>query len=255
MSTLPSPVLPGQIISSKFFNDLIAAMQEFQNRLDAIQSGPGTPTSIIDHFDPVGQQSVGSQLTIFGKFDFPPSLNAVKIADAQLSATDFRAGSNDAQLIFAIPSAIAVPVGGTRDVHIVVSNSNGSDDKIYRLLPAVASNIPNPTIGNVTNFDNPGQPPQTGHKIKITGSNFVAVPPQNNVVTFTIQLAGGVTKTYPPAGAAPAAIDGANTNSGQVVVTVPDIPEIALGSTSPVTVTVDVGSPLPATKQVTMAHL
>ena len=254
MSTLPSPVLPGQIISSKIFNDLIAAMQEFQSRLDAIQSGPGTPTSIIDHFDPLGQQSVGSQLTIFGKFDFPPSLNVVKIGDApQLSASDFRAGSNDSQLIFAIPSTIAVPTGTTKDVHIVVSNSRGSDDKIYRLLPAVISAIPNPAIGNITNFDNPGQPPQTQQKIKITGSNFATLP-QNNVVTFTIQLAPGVSKTYPPAGGAPAAIDVANTNLGQVVVSVPDIPEIALGSTSPVTVTVDVGSPLPASKLITMAR-
>jgi hypothetical protein len=245
MSTLPSPVQSGQIITAKFFNDLIDKMKELEDRLNAMQPG-GVPTAVIERFDPVSQQEVGKQLTIFGKFDFPPSRNTVQVDGVAI--TDFRAGSNDSQLILVIPTSITVPAGGSKDVRIFVSNSSGQDDKAYRLLPATPSSIPNPTIVNVVNFQTPANPPETGKKVLITGANFAATP-QNNVVTFSIQTASG-NKIF-PAGA----LDTGNTNASQIVVTAPDIPDIGLLSTAPVTVTVDVGSPLPATFQVNMIHL
>jgi hypothetical protein len=249
-------VRPGDPISSGLINRILTKLQEHDQILSIITAGEGNVgPSVIDNFSPTTQQAVGQILTIFGRFDFPLTTNSVTVDNVVIPTSNFIPGSNDLQLMFVIPTSIVVPVGGTRPVQIRVKNTKGESRRTYLLLPQAQSSIPNPIITGITNFDNPafGGLLETTRRARITGQNFVT-PVANNVVKLRIQV-GTSTITYPKTGGPSLAIDAANSTTTQLVVTIPDVTEISQGSTSPVTIEVNNGSPTPASASATVSRI
>jgi len=251
-----APVNPGDLITSDLMNGILAKIRDMDTRIGKLEEGGASAVgAIISGFDPPSQVEVGKPLTVFGKFDFPPSFNTVTIDGKQI--TDYRAGSNDSQLIFLVPTSIGIPSSvGSKSVKILVHTSKGDDERSYLLLSSTQSSVPNPSINSILNLeDTIGDPTtlQTGKKAKITGVNF-AGDPSANIVKFKIQR-GATTVTYPKDVNSPLAIDPANTTTAQIVVTVPTITEIAPGSTSPVVVEVGVGTAVPDSKTVNVIRL
>lgn len=252
MASQIQPVRPGDVISAAAWNDLLDQLNDLNTRLTHLETGGSGSGAIVTGFSPPSQIEVGKELTIFGKFDFPPGLNSVSV-DGQPVLT-FRPGSNDSQLLFLVPTGITIPGSGSKSAKIRVSNSRGVDEKSYLLLKATPSSVPNPVITGATNLqDTLGDPTvlQILKKAKITGSNFAANP-TDNIIKFKIQ-ASGTTFTYPLQGAS-LTIDTAQTNTTQIVVTVPDITQIAPGSTASVVIEVGVGTAVPDSKSFTTFH-
>jgi len=244
MATL-THVRSGDVITSQFFNDLIDTITDLETRLSAVESGSAIVTaSIIDHFDPATQIAVGEILTIFGTFDFPLNLNDLTIDGRTINSGDFRPGSNNLKLIVIVPPAIAPPVSG-KNITIKVVNTRGTDQKSYRVLPAVPSTTPAPTITTIVNNADNNPTLIVGQKCKITGSGFAATPADNNIVFKT--TAGMTTHTIPATN-----IDVPNTNTTQIVVTVPALNDIPPLTSGPAIVEVSIGSSLPAAKDVTV---
>ncbi|MDQ3744628.1 MAG: hypothetical protein M3444_09625 [Acidobacteriota bacterium] len=193
-------VKPGQVISSDLMNRIINKLNALEKTLQGLPAGgggvTGGPPSIALTFSPSDGQAVGAELTVTGKFDFPPSLNTVVVGDAP-PITDFRAGSNLTTLKFLVPASINVPIGTLKTVTVRVVNSQGIGEGQYVLKPQVQATVPAPTINSVSNEDNSnfGATLQTGKKGAINGSNF-STTLANNTVELTI---AGVTAAVPTA--------------------------------------------------------
>jgi len=244
-------VRPGAVISSSFFNELIDTINELETRLGNVETGAGGASgTVIDHFEPATQVEVGQVLTMFGSFDFPPTANAVTVDGVPVPS--FRPLSNNLQLLFIVPAIGTVP-GGGKNVKITVQNSKGSAEKSYRVLPAVSSTVPPPSIVSVVDAQNSTGILRTNRAARITGTNFGATPAEN-IIRIRLQV-GQTTVTYPKAGQPALIIDTSQTNTTQIVVTIPVIDEIGIGSTSPASVEVGVGSALPATQAVTIMRV
>lgn len=244
MATL-NHVRAGEVISSQAFNDLYDTINDILTRLAAVEAGGAVSTgSIIDHFDPLAQINVGQILTIFGTFDFPLSMNSLTIDGNTIATSDFRPGSNNLKLIVIVPPAINPPLSG-KNIVIKVVNTHGTDQKSYRVLPAIPSTTPAPTITTIVNNADSNPTLIVGQKCKITGSGF-GTNPGDNTINFKTTV-GMTTHTTP----APT-IDTANTNATQIVVTVPALNDITSGTTGPAIVEVTVGSSLPGAQTVTV---
>jgi len=244
MATL-THVRSGDVISSQMFNDLLDTITDLETRLTAVEHGGAVITAlIIDHFDPPVQIPVGQILTIFGTFDFPLNLNDLSIDDQHINAADFRPGSNNLKLVVIVPPSIAPPVSG-KNIGIKVVNTRGTDQKSYRVLPALPSTTPAPTITSIANNADNNPTLIVGQKAKIIGSGFGAAPGDNTINFKT--TAGPTTHTI-----AATTIDVANTNTTQIVVTVPALNDIASLTSGPAIVEVSVGSSLPAAQSVTV---
>jgi hypothetical protein len=253
MAILIQPVRPGEVISAARWNEMLDQLNNLNNRLAALETGTSSGSGqIITGFNPPSQIELGKELTISGKFDFPPAINSVSIDGIPILT--FRAGSNDSQLLFLVPTGITIPASGSKSAKIRVSNSKGVDEKSYLLLKATPSSVPNPQITTAINLqDTLGDPTilQTLKKARITGTNFAANPAEN-IIKFKIQTAAG-TIVYPLSGQT-IAIDVAQTNTTKIELTVPDITQIAPGSTASVILEVGVGTAVPDSKPFTVFH-
>lgn len=247
------PVRPGDVISAAAWNDLLNQLDDLNSRLSALETGgPGSSGSIITSFSPPSQIEVGKELTVFGQFDFPPSVNSVTVDSVPILT--FRPGSNDSQLLFLVPTGITIPASGSKSAKVRISNSIGVGEKSYLLLKAIPSSVPNPVISNAVTFepnDLGNSTLQCGKKGIITGTNF-AQNATDNIIKFRIQAAG-TTFVYPPEGSS-LTIDTANTDPTQIVVTIPDMTQIVGGSTHPVIIEVGVGTATPDSKQFQVFH-
>ena len=156
---------------------------------------------------------------------FPPENNSVTF-DGE-PATQFQLGSTSTRLRVVVPTTINVP-GGGRNVVVEVTNVNGSDQRLYRLLPEIPVAGDPPNITSVTPLN--GALILVGEQIVIGGENFAANP-NDNIIVFR---AGTSEYTNPVIG--PPRPD----PTEEIVVTVPDIVEIPAGGGSG-TVTLEVG--------------
>jgi hypothetical protein len=235
-------VRPGEIISSDLINYILDELEDLDERVAALETG-GTPAEQVQitGFDPSNQVEAGQILSVLGKnFAFPPSSNAVTIDDT--SVTSFRPDSTGSELKFVVPTSLVVPTGG-KNFRITVSNSKGSDEKLYRILPAVAATGDPPVITNVAAADG-GPFIFVEQDIRITGQNF-ADDPTENIITFTVTTGPGEEVVYPKSGET-LNIDTGQSSTTEIVVTVPDIEEILSGTgNNPVTLEVGVGAHVP----------
>jgi hypothetical protein len=248
MTTSVSDVKPGDLISSDLMNYVLGKLIEFDGRISTLEAG-GTQAGrvVITSFDPPAQQAAGQILSVFGSnFAFPPSSNAVSVDDA--SVTDFRPDSTGSLLKFVVPTSLNVPAAG-KNAKITITNSQGTSNALYRILPAVVVTGPPPVITSVAPADGSlfikiGQP------ARITGQNFGANPTQD-IITFQIETASGPV-VYPKPGQT-LQVNIAQSNTTQIVVTVPDIAEITQpGVTTLVTLQVGVGAHVPAATNISV---
>jgi hypothetical protein len=252
MATL-THVRSGDVISKELFNDLLDMLADFETRLTAVELGGSTggSGSIISSFNPLVQEEIGKELTMFGNFDFPPASNNVTLDG--LPITSFRPGSNNLQLLFVVPTLSTIPPSTGKTVNIRVQNTKGTDQKSYKVLPASPSTVPAPTIAAVVDLVSSTPLLRTALKARITGTNFAAAPTDN---TVRVKVTSGITTvTYPKPGDPPLVIDAAQTTTTQIVFTVPVVQEIGIGSTGPATVEVAVGSALPASIATTVLRM
>jgi hypothetical protein len=234
-------VRPGDVISSDLINLIITKLQALEQTI-----GSGGTNVAISGFDPPNQQAAGQILTVKGlNFLFPPTNNRVTVGDIVIN--DFRPDSNTTQLKFVLPQSIPVAPGG-QNVPIRVENSQGSDQKLYRLMPAIPVAGPPPQITSITLQTAAGSTTlQIGKIAFIAGQNFAATA-TDNIISFTVQTGSG-SAVYPKQGSS-LVFDPA-TNTSQILVTVPDITEIVSGAgPSFVTLQVGVGAQVPAVKVV-----
>lgn len=242
MAITYTEVRPGEIISSDLINYILDELENLEERVATLETG-GLPSDQVQitGFDPPNQVEAGQLLSILGtNFVFPPSGNTVTIDSTPI--TSFRPDSTSIELKFIVPASLVVPEGG-KNFRITVSNSKGSDDKLYRILPAVPATGDPPVITSVAAADG-GPFIFVNQDIRIIGQNFAANPLEN-IITFTVSAGPGVDVVYPKPGET-LTIDTGQSNTTEIVVTVPDIEEIVAGTgNTPVTLEVGVGAHVP----------
>lgn len=242
MSNSFNQVRPGEVISSDLINYVLDQLGSLEERVANLEEGGGVSDQVqITGFNPPNQVEAGQIMSILGfNFAFPPSNNVVTIGTST-TVSSFRPDSTSQELKFVVPTSLDVPTGGS-NYRIRVSNSRGEDEKLYRILPGVEAPGDPPAITGVEAADG-GPFIFVNQDIRISGQNFAA-DPEENIITFTISTAGGDV-VYPQPG------ESLNINTGesdteQIVVTVPDIEEIVSGAgNTPVTLEVGVGAHVP----------
>jgi len=236
-------VKSGDVISASLMNYVLDKLSELDNRvIDLETGGNGSGQLLIERFDPTNQVAIGQLLQIHGRnFLFPPENNSVTFDNEPV--TEFRLGSTSDLLRVVVPTNITVPPEG-RNVVIQVSNPNGSDQRLYHLLPEVPVVGAPPEITNVA--------PVSGSRIivlediLISGVNFAANPTEN-IIVFRVTTAGGDREYRDPVIGSPQP-----DPTTQIIVTVPDIEEILPGQFGTVTLEVGVGAHLPATTNISV---
>jgi hypothetical protein len=250
MAVTPPNVRPGDIISSDLVNYLLSRIGEFDDRISKLETGTQTSGQVeIDQFEPSVQQNVGQLLTIHGKnFAFPPTDNVVTLGNVAITA--FEPDSTGSMLRFFIPRTVNVGSGSDgANVKITITNNSGTTAALYRILPGVPVVGNPPQITDVQPVAGPGSI-FVNTQIRIIGSNFAADPTQNQI-TFQIVTASGPV-IYPKSGQA-LVLDVANSNTSAIIVTLPDMAEVASGpgGAKVVTVRVTVGAFPPASRNFT----
>jgi hypothetical protein len=247
MAISVSNVRPGELISSDLINFVLGKLTEFDGRISTLEAGGTIGKVAITGFDPLNQVAAGQVLSVFGNnFAFPPANNAVTMDDIPVTA--FRPDSTDSMLKFVVPTSLNTGTAG-KNVTIAITNNQGRGNALYRILPAVPVTGPDPVITNVADA---GNNPfiRIGFPVRITGQNFAADPTQD-IITFQITTASGPV-AYPKPGQA-LQIDATQSNTTQIVVTVPNIVEITQPSVpTPVTLQVGVGAHLAAVTVITI---
>lgn len=176
MAIIQDKVNPGDVISSDLINRIIALLN--QHDLALAGSG-GTPeVDLIVGFEPPTQQNVGRNLRIFGDFDFPLVGNSLTIDGVPIPSELFLAGSNNAQLVVVVPNSIQV--SSARAVAIRVSNSKGTDQRNYTLLPAVSA-LPDPELISALTVGTTSGALRSSQQVRVVGRNFASPAGQNRV--------------------------------------------------------------------------
>jgi hypothetical protein len=229
------PARPGDLITADFFNALIEAIEDLQERVAELESGASTGGLTITGFDPPNQQRVGQEMAILGAgFLFPPALNSVTVDGVPV--TEFRSGSDTGTLRFLVPA-----LGGTlppsgRGVPITVANTNGSAERGYLVLPPLVSPTPPPVITEVEREDG-NTTLRIGLVAIITGSNFSTTPSENR-----IQFRSG-SNVFPPPDQN---VEITLAEAEEIRFVVPDIPTVPASGVRPFTLELIIGIHPPA---------
>jgi hypothetical protein len=234
-------VRPGEVISSDFMNQILARLEAMEQRITLLETKPPSGDQVvINSFEPPVQVEAGQLLTLVGSnFAFPPTGNIITIDGFTVPVGNIRADSTSTRLRFIVPTEITVPAGGRNYTIRVITPIKGSAQKAYRLLPALDVVGDPPVITIITRASDGSATLRIGEVARITGQNFAANP-ADNAITFTIATVTPAV-TYPLPGQM-LTVDLANSNTNQILVTVPNIVEIAAGTDAPVTVEVRVGA-------------
>jgi len=193
MAIISDQVRPGDVISSDLLNRMIALL----NQHDALIGGGGsTGPNLLTAFDPPLEQNVGSNLTVFGQFDFPLTTNNLSIDGIPIPPGQFLLGSGATQIRFKIPESIVVPPSSTKPVKVRLINSKGTGELNYQLKPKAAG-PPNPTISGVVDLGTSSVLLNSQQNARITGKNFAA-PAANNKVRLIFNPGAVNEKAFPP---------------------------------------------------------
>jgi hypothetical protein len=112
---------PGDLITSLDWNELIAALNNLDDRVTTLESGGGGQAPHITQILPAGPVTAGDIIRIFGShFDFAEGGNSVFFGATQ--ATFFQAGSSDTLLIVKVPDPTAGAVEAGTTMTLTVGN-------------------------------------------------------------------------------------------------------------------------------------
>jgi hypothetical protein len=170
MADSPFKVQPGDIITSNLMNFVVEKLDELETRLLNLET-QSTPTSqvTINSFEPPFEQNIARTLTLRGRnFSIPPENNTVTIGG--VAVTSF--GVSTVELL-----RVVVPVisGVPDNFPIKVTNNNGSDSKLYRILEEVPVTGDPPAVSNITHEDGTAIL-KLSEGFVITGENFGSSP-------------------------------------------------------------------------------
>jgi len=127
-----SHVKPGDLITADFFNSLL-------DRLEALeaQGGPAGMLTITALEPATGPYRVGTQLIVRGtNFDFSVGGQRVFVGGQPITASAFKAGSSDTQLVFDMPNLSGVPEAG-KEVELLMRNRVSQVTRSITVQPAV----------------------------------------------------------------------------------------------------------------------
>lgn len=165
----------GDLITAKQFNNILDKLFEMETRIEDLESSPGPGSRVtIDHFFPKNQQHIDRTLEIYGtNFEIPPEKNTVTVNDVPV-------------VVFGLSTVTLLRIkicqvdGAPDNMHITVSNVNGSVTKLYRVLEKVPVSGDPPIISTITHGDG-NLTLKVGEGVIINGSNFAATPSENNL--------------------------------------------------------------------------
>jgi len=132
MSKLFNDIQPGDLIMSSFWNQVLHALNSFDDRITALEAIGSTGGGLaISGMFPPSPVHIGDTVTILGRGFGVPSSNSLNIDGTPVS--QLLAGSNDTQLIFKIPNLQGIPQAG-KFVTLTVANPSGSATLTFLLL-------------------------------------------------------------------------------------------------------------------------
>jgi hypothetical protein len=184
MAAILDTVRPGDVISSDLLNRIIHLLNEHDAMLASGGSGGSTGNQLLTGFSPALEQNVDRVLTAFGNFDFPLGTNSLSIDGQPILPSAFMAGSNNTQLVFRIPTSISVTAGTKKPVTVRITNTKGTDQRSYTLLPQVAG-LPDPQITEVRDNVTGSTTLRSQREARIVGLNF-ASPAANNDIRLVL---------------------------------------------------------------------
>lgn len=174
------PVKPGDLITADMMNRILTALTTLNTRVAALE-GAGSAaggTVTITGLSPSVPVPMGSELRVFGKNFGLPTLNVVTVDGNPVSL--FKAGSNDALLIFDVPAVQGVPQQGGKLVTLTISNQHGFASTTFTVVQAL------PTIPQGNLFVTYSQAPTEAQ----------LNPGNSYIYVFTVQAITNMTETY-----------------------------------------------------------
>jgi hypothetical protein len=257
MTSLLQTVRPGDIITSRQFNDLITTLNALQARVAALETTTAANGVTFGSFDPPFSQAVGEYVTIRGTNFVTPLIrngvpsNVVTFNGIAVPAADFRlAESSDFALTVRIPVGLDSPPGTLgrlgQAVTVVVDNSRGQFVRSYQVTSAVQAGNPAPIIQTVTN-PNPlvgGNELFAGELAQIDGTDL-----GGTLANISLLITVGTAQiTYPRVGTSdPAIVAEPGSTANRVTFRVPAaVGPLLNGQTRQGTVRVRVGAASPA---------
>lgn len=113
------PVRPGDLITSVYINDLLAALEAVEERVRELEQGSAGRLLSITDLLPSSTIRSGEELTVVGRnFEVPVSLNTVTVGSVRI--TTFNEASEN-RLVF----NVLVPVTTRTEMDLTVRNNNG----------------------------------------------------------------------------------------------------------------------------------
>jgi hypothetical protein len=146
-------VRPGDLITAARYNELIAHVQQLEDRVAVLEggaTGTGQKPVILDTV-PAEQVRAGEPLEIIG-LNFTPGNDIITVGGFPIEAVDGRSSST--RLLFDVPM-LAV-TGGSRQIFVTVRNTFGVASKPLTLLPAIPKPVGNLSFGGDSTIPNPG---------------------------------------------------------------------------------------------------
>jgi hypothetical protein len=132
MSKLFNDIQPGDLIMSSFWNQVLHALNSFDDRISALEAAGSSGGALtISGIFPSTPPHIGDTITILGRGFGVPSSNSVNIDGTPIS--QLLAGSTDSQLIIKIPNLQGIPQAG-KFVTLTVANPKGSANITFLLL-------------------------------------------------------------------------------------------------------------------------
>jgi hypothetical protein len=133
--SLPLRVLPGDLITADFMNQVVDALTAFDGRISQLEASTGATGAVAIYATiPAGAVQMGTELRVFGRGFGVPSQTTVTIDAIPVT---LKSGSGSSLLIFDVPRTIpGVPASG-RVANLQVVAAGGSDStQIYLVPPA-----------------------------------------------------------------------------------------------------------------------
>jgi len=130
MSKLFNDIQPGDLIMSTFWNQVLHALNSFDDRINALEalSATGGGLAISGMFPPPFH--IGDTVTVLGRGFGVPSSNSLNIDGTPVAVL---AGSSGSQLVIKIPNLQGIPQAG-KFVTLTVANPGGSATLTFLLL-------------------------------------------------------------------------------------------------------------------------